>query len=43
LKRNDFFRMPPVQYHNEASPILPLLANWIRGLKSTVGEEHSRP
>jgi glucose/arabinose dehydrogenase len=33
LKRTDFFRMPPVQYHNEPSPILPVLEEWIRSLK----------
>ena len=34
LKRTDFFRMPPVQYHNEPSPILPILEEWIRSLGS---------
>jgi len=33
LKRNDFFRMPPVTYHTEAPPVLPLLAEWIKALK----------
>jgi glucose/arabinose dehydrogenase len=33
LKRTDFFRMPPVAYHDEASPILPVLAEWIRNLR----------
>ena len=28
-----FFRMPPVQYHNAPSPILPVLEEWIRSLK----------
>jgi hypothetical protein len=33
LKRTDFFRMPPVQYHDQASPILPVIAEWIASLK----------
>ncbi len=33
LKANDAFRMPPVQYHNQASPILPLMKKWIEDLK----------
>jgi len=33
LKRTDFFRMPPVAYHNEPSPILPVMEEWIRSLK----------
>jgi hypothetical protein len=33
LKRTDFFRMPPTQYHNEPSPILPVMEAWIRSLK----------
>ena len=33
LKRKDFFRMPPVAWHDEPSPILPVLAEWIRSLK----------
>ena len=32
LKATDFFRMPPTQLHNEPSPILPVLEEWIRGL-----------
>lgn len=32
LKATDFFRMPPVQYHNEPPPILPILEQWIRSL-----------
>lgn len=32
LKAADFFRMPPVQYHNEPSPILPVMEQWIRSL-----------
>ncbi len=32
IKAKDFFRMPPVQYHNEPSPILPVLEEWIRSL-----------
>jgi glucose/arabinose dehydrogenase len=32
LKRTDFFRMPPVAYHDEPSPILPVMAEWIRSL-----------
>ncbi len=32
LKTTDFFRMPPVQYHNETAPILPLVEEWIRSL-----------
>jgi hypothetical protein len=32
LKDTGFFRMPPVQYHNEPSPILPVLEEWIRSL-----------
>lgn len=34
VKRTDFFRMPPVAYHHEPSPILPVLEEWIRSLKS---------
>lgn len=33
LKRNDFFRMPPVQFHEEPSPMVPVVAEWIRSLK----------
>jgi glucose/arabinose dehydrogenase len=33
LKATDFFRMPPVQYHNQPSPILPTVEQWIRGLR----------
>ena len=32
LQATDFFRMPPVQAHNEPSPILPVMAEWIRSL-----------
>jgi hypothetical protein len=32
LKRHDQFRMPPVQFHGEISPLVPLLEAWIRGL-----------
>jgi hypothetical protein len=32
LKRTDFFRMPPVSVNDEASPVLPILAQWIRSL-----------
>src|SRR6185503_5081305 len=32
LKSTDFFRMPPVQYHNVPSPILPVMEEWIRQL-----------
>lgn len=32
LKATDFFRMPPVQYHNEVSPILPVMEEWIKGM-----------
>ena len=35
LKDGGFFRMPPVQYHNAPSPILPVLEEWIRSLKPT--------
>jgi hypothetical protein len=35
LKRTDFFRMPPVAYHDTPSPILPVVAEWIRGLAGT--------
>jgi glucose/arabinose dehydrogenase len=35
VKRTDFFRMPPVAYHNELSPILPLMEEWIRSLDQT--------
>ncbi|MBI5801949.1 MAG: PQQ-dependent sugar dehydrogenase [Verrucomicrobia bacterium] len=34
LKRNDFFRMPPVSVNDEAQPALPVLAEWIRQLKA---------
>jgi len=33
LKRTDFFRMPPVKFHNDLPPILPVLAEWIRSLR----------
>jgi glucose/arabinose dehydrogenase len=33
MKDTGFFRMPPVQHHNEPSPILPVLEEWIRSLK----------
>lgn len=33
LKHTDFFRMPPVQFHDQVSPILPVLEEWIRSLK----------
>jgi hypothetical protein len=33
LKRNDFFRMPPVQFQEEPSRIVPVVAEWIRSLK----------
>jgi len=32
LKATDFFRMPPVQYHNQPSPIVPVVEHWIRSL-----------
>jgi glucose/arabinose dehydrogenase len=35
VKRTDFFRMPPIAYHNEPSPVLPLLDEWIRSLDQT--------
>lgn len=34
LKRHDLFRMPPVQFHNEFPPVLPVLESWIRSLNS---------
>jgi hypothetical protein len=34
LKRNDFFRMPPVQFHNDPPPVLSALEEWIRSLKT---------
>ena len=34
LKDTGFFRMPPVQYHNEPSPILPVMEQWIRSLRT---------
>jgi len=30
LSDTGFFRMPPVQYHNQPSPILPVVEEWIR-------------
>jgi hypothetical protein len=33
LMARDFFRMPPVQVHDEPAPILPVLEEWIRSLK----------
>jgi len=30
LKDTGFFRMPAVQYHNEPSPIIPVMEEWIR-------------
>ncbi|HEV8541396.1 MAG TPA: PQQ-dependent sugar dehydrogenase [Verrucomicrobiae bacterium] len=35
LSRNDLFRMPPVSVNDESSPILPVLAEWIRSLPDT--------
>ncbi|MEW6304576.1 MAG: PQQ-dependent sugar dehydrogenase [Verrucomicrobiota bacterium] len=32
LKKMDFFRMPPVAFHNEAAPVLPVLEEWIKSL-----------
>jgi hypothetical protein len=32
LKDAGFFRMPPVAYHNEPSPIIPVVEEWIRSL-----------
>jgi hypothetical protein len=32
LNRTDFFRMPPVATHDLKSPILPVLAEWIRSM-----------
>jgi glucose/arabinose dehydrogenase len=33
MKRTDFFRMPPVAYDDEPSPILPVMETWIRALR----------
>jgi glucose/arabinose dehydrogenase len=33
LKTTDFFRMPPAQTHNEPSPILPVVEEWIRTMR----------
>jgi hypothetical protein len=33
MARTDFFRMPPVQFHSEVSPMAPVIAGWIRSLK----------
>jgi hypothetical protein len=33
MKDTGFFRMPPVAYHNELSPIMPVVEEWIRQLK----------
>lgn len=33
IRETSFFRMPPVQFHNEPSPIIPVLEQWIRSLK----------
>jgi len=35
VKRTDFFRMPPVAYYDEPSPILPVMEEWIRSLAPT--------
>jgi hypothetical protein len=35
LKDTGFFRMPPIAYHNEPSPIIPVVEEWIRQLKPT--------
>ncbi len=35
LKDTGFFRMPPTQTHNEPSPILPVMEEWIRSLGPT--------
>jgi len=32
LKRRDAARMPPIQLHDEGSPLLPVLEDWIRSL-----------
>ena len=32
LKDTGFFRMPPVAYHNEPSPIIPVVEEWIQSL-----------
>ena len=34
LKRKDFFRMPPVAFHQQPAPILPVLKDWILSLKN---------
>jgi len=41
LKDTGFFRMPPVQYHNEPSPIVPLVEEWIRRMPMQSGQEAS--
>jgi glucose/arabinose dehydrogenase len=39
LKDTGFFRMPPVQYHNDLSPIVPVIEKWIRSLNPASGRE----
>jgi len=43
LKDTGFFRMPPVQYHNEPSPILPVLEKWIREMPGSAELSRRRP
>jgi glucose/arabinose dehydrogenase len=33
MQATDFFRMPPVAYHDEPSPAVPVLTEWIKNLK----------
>lgn len=39
LKRTDFFRMPPVSVNDQPSPILPVLKEWIEGMRAARAEK----
>ncbi len=43
LKDTGFFRMPPVQTHNEPSPILPVIEEWIRSLGQQTSSTKHEP
>lgn len=39
LKRDDFFRMPPVSVHGRSSPAIPLVEEWIRSMDTVKGDD----
>ena len=43
LSDTGFFRMPPVQYHNEPSPILPIVEEWIRQMAVRADLNRQKP